>query len=71
VLVAVPLIDFRGATGRSVQVTVLGFALMWLGSYNGKGSNKTLNASFQETVPVTSVPLTVTTCGQLHPILLQ
>jgi hypothetical protein len=31
--IAVPLIDFTGATGSSVQVTVMGFAMMWLGSY--------------------------------------
>jgi Flp pilus assembly protein TadG len=70
-LVAVPLIDFTGATGTSVQVTVMGFAMMWLDSYTSKGANKTLNAYFLGTVPVTSVPSTVTTFGQLHPILLQ
>jgi hypothetical protein len=70
-LVAVPLIDFTGATGSSVQVTVMGFAMMWIDSYNGHGSNKTLNAFFLGTVPVTSVPSTVTIFGQGHPILLQ
>jgi hypothetical protein len=45
-LVAVPLIDFTGATGTSVQVTVMGFAMMWLDSYTSKGANKTLNAYF-------------------------
>jgi hypothetical protein len=70
-LVAVPLIDFTGATGTSVQVTVMGFAMMWLDSYTSKGANKTLNAYFLGTVPVTSVPSTVKTFGQLHPILLQ
>jgi len=67
----VPLIDFTGATGTSVQVTVVGFAMMWLDSYTSTGKNKTLNAYFLGTVPVTSVPSTVTTFGQLHPILLQ
>ena len=28
--IAVPLIDFTGATASSVQVTVMGFAMMWL-----------------------------------------
>jgi hypothetical protein len=70
-LVAVPLIDFTGATGSSSPVTVMGFALMWIDSYTSKGKNKTLNAYFLGTVPVTSVPSTVTTFGQLHPILLQ
>jgi hypothetical protein len=40
-LVAVPLIDFTGAQGTSVQVTVMGFAMMWMDSYDGHGSNKT------------------------------
>jgi hypothetical protein len=70
-LVAVPLIDFTGATGTSVQVTVMGFAMMWLDSYTSQGPNKTLNAYFLGTIPVTSVPSTVNTFGQLHPILLQ
>jgi hypothetical protein len=70
-LVAVPLIDFTGATGASSPVTVMGFALMWIDSYTSKGPNKTLNAYFLGTVPVTSVPSTVATFGQLHPILLQ
>jgi Putative Flp pilus-assembly TadE/G-like len=70
-LVAVPLIDFTGATGSSVQVTVMGFALMWIDSYDGHGSNKQLNAYFLGTAPLTSVPSTVTTFGQGHPILLQ
>jgi hypothetical protein len=65
------LIDFTGATGSSVQVTVMGFAMMWLDSYTSQGKNKTLNAYFLGTVPVTSVPSTTTTFGQLHPILLQ
>jgi hypothetical protein len=70
-LVAVPVIDFTGATGTSVQVTVMGFAMMWLDSYTSKGANKMLNAYFLGTVPVTSVPSTVNTFGQLHPILLE
>ncbi|MGZ3618874.1 MAG: pilus assembly protein TadG-related protein [Candidatus Binataceae bacterium] len=70
-LVAVPLVDFTGATGTSTTVPVMGFALMWLDSYTSKGANKTLNAYFLGTVPVTSVPSTVHTFGQLHPILLQ
>jgi hypothetical protein len=70
-LVAVPLIDFTGAQGNSAQVTVMGFALMWLDSYTSQGANKALNAYFLGTVPVTSVPSTVNTFGQLHPILLQ
>jgi Putative Flp pilus-assembly TadE/G-like len=70
-LVAVPLIDFTGATGSSVQVTVMGFAMMWIDSYNGHGSNKVLNAYFLGTVPLTSVPSTITIFGQGHPILLQ
>jgi putative Flp pilus-assembly TadE/G-like protein len=70
-LVAVPLIDFTGATGASSPVTVMGFALMWIDSYTSTGKNKTLNAYFLGTVPVTSVPSTVATFGQLHPILLQ
>jgi len=70
-LVAVPLVDFTGATGTSVQVTVMGYALMWIDSYNGKGSNKTLNAYFLGKVALTSVTSTFNTFGQLHPILLQ
>jgi Flp pilus assembly protein TadG len=70
-LVAVPLIDFTGATGTSSPVKVMGFAMMWLDSYTSKGKNKTLNAYFLGTVPVTSVPSTVTIFGQGHPILLQ
>jgi Flp pilus assembly protein TadG len=70
-LVAVPLMDFTGATGTSVQVTVMGFAMMWLDSYTSKGANKTLNAYFLGTVPVAPVPSTVTAFGQLHPILMQ
>jgi hypothetical protein len=70
-LVAVPLIDFTGAQGNSAQVTVMGFALMWLQSYTSQGPNKTLDAYFLGTVPVTSVPSTVNTFGQLHPVLLQ
>jgi hypothetical protein len=70
-LVAVPLVDFTGATGSSVQLPVMGFALMWLQSYTAKGANKTLDAYFLGTVPITSVPSTVNTFGQLHPILLQ
>ena len=70
-LVAVPLIDFTGATGSSTPVTVMGFAMMWLDSYTSQGKNKALNAYFLGTVPVTSVPSTTTTFGQLHPILLQ
>jgi hypothetical protein len=50
---------------------VMGFAPMWIDSYTSKGKNKTLNAYFLGTVPVTSVLSTVTTFGQLHPILLQ
>jgi Putative Flp pilus-assembly TadE/G-like len=70
-LVAVPLVDFTGATGTSVPVQIKGFALMWLGSYTSQGPNKTLNAYFLGTIPVTSVPSSVNTFGQLHPILLQ
>jgi len=70
-LVAVPLIDFTGATGSSVQVTVMGFAMMWLDSYTSKGANKTLNAYFLGTVPLTSVASTVTTFGLGPPHLLQ
>jgi Putative Flp pilus-assembly TadE/G-like len=70
-LVAVPMVDFTGATGSSVQLPVTGFALMWLQSYTSKGPNKTLDAYFLGTVPITSVPSTVNTFGQLHPILLQ
>jgi hypothetical protein len=70
-LVAVPLIDFTGAQGTSSPVTVMGFAMMWLDSYTSQGKNKTLNAYFLGTVPLTSVPSTVTTFGQGHPILLQ
>jgi hypothetical protein len=70
-LVAVPLVDFTGATGSSVQLPVTGFALMWLQSYTSKGANKTLDAYFLGTVPITSVPSSVDTFGQLHPILLQ
>jgi hypothetical protein len=70
-LVAVPLIDFTGAQGNSAQVTVMGFALMWLQSYTSQGPNKTLDAYFLGTAPLTSVPSTVTAFGQLHPILLQ
>jgi hypothetical protein len=70
-LVAVPLIDFTGATGSSVQVTVMGFAMMWLDSYTKKGSNKVLNAYFLGTVPLTSVASTVTTFGLGPPHLLQ
>lgn len=70
-LVAVPLVDFTGATGTSVPVQIKGFALMWIDSYTSQGANKTLNAYFLGTVPVTSVPWSVNTFGQLHPILLQ
>ena len=70
-LVAVPLVDFTGATGTSVPVQVKGFALMWIDSYTSQGPNKTLNAYFLGTIPVTSVPWSVNTFGQLHPILLQ
>jgi hypothetical protein len=65
------MVDFTGATGSSVQLPVTGFALMWLQSYTAKGSKKTLDAYFLGTVPVTSVPSSVNTFGQLHPILLQ
>jgi hypothetical protein len=37
-IVAVPLVDFTGATGSSVQLPVRGFALMWLQSYTSKGA---------------------------------
>ena len=70
-LVAVPLVDFTGATGTSVQVPVMGFALMWLDSYTSQGPNKALNAYFLGTVPITAVPSSTNTFGQLHPILLQ
>ena len=70
-LVAVPMVDFTGATGSSVQLPVMGFALMWLQSYTSKGANKTLDAYFLGKIPITSVPSTVNTFGQLHPILLQ
>ena len=70
-IVAVPLVDFTGATGSSVQLPVMGFALMWLQSYTSKGANKTLDAYFLGTVPITSVTSSVNTFGQLHPILLQ
>ena len=70
-LVAVPLVDFTGATGTSVPVQIKGFALMWLDSYTSQGANKTLNAYFLGTVPITSVPSSTTTFGELHPILLQ
>jgi Putative Flp pilus-assembly TadE/G-like len=70
-LVAVPLIDFTGAQGNSAQVTVMGFALMWLQSYTSQGPNKTLDAYFLGTVPITSVPSSTDTFGLLHPILLQ
>ena len=70
-LVAVPLVDFTGATGTSVPVQIKGFALMWIDSYTSQGPNKTLNAYFLGTIPVTSVPSSVNTFGQLHPILLQ
>ena len=70
-LVAVPLIDFTGATGASVQVTVMGFAMMWLDSYTSTGPNKTLNAYFLGTVPLTWVPSSVTAFGQGHLILLR
>jgi hypothetical protein len=70
-LVAVPLVDFTGATGTSVPVQIKGFALMWIDSYTSQGANKTLNAYFLGTIPVTSVPSSVNAFGQLHPILLQ
>jgi hypothetical protein len=70
-LVAVPLINFTGAQGTSSPVTVMGFALMWIDSYTTHGQNKTLNAYFLGTVPLTSVPSTTTTFGLGHPILLQ
>ncbi len=70
-LVAVPLVDFTGATGTSVPVQITGFALMWLDSYTSQGANKTLNAYFLGTIPITSVPSSTTTFGELHPILLQ
>jgi hypothetical protein len=70
-LVAVPLIDFTGAQGTSSPVTVMGFALMWIDSYTSQGKNKTLNAYFLGTVPLTSVPSTTTAFGLGHPILLQ
>ena len=43
----------------------MGFALMWLDSYTSQGPNKTLNAYFLGTVPITSVPSTATTFGML------
>ena len=70
-LVAVPLVDFSTANGSTPNLPVMGFALMWIDSYNGKGSNKALNAYFLGTVPLTSVPSTTTTFGLGHPILLQ
>jgi hypothetical protein len=70
-LVAVPLIDFTGATGASVSLPVVGFAMLWIDSYTSKGPNKTLNAYFLGTVPITSVPSSVSTFGSLHPILMQ
>jgi len=70
-LVAVPMVDFTGATGSSVPVQIKGFALMWLDSYTSQGANKTLNAYFLGTIPVTSVPSSTTTFRELHPILLQ
>lgn len=70
-LVAIPLVDFTGVNGNSVTVPVIGFALMWLDSYTSQGPNKTLNAYFLGTVPITSVPSSINTFGILHPILLQ
>jgi hypothetical protein len=70
-LVAVPLIDFTGATGTSSPVKVMGFALMWIDSCTSQGKNKTPNAYFLGTAPLTSVPSSLTAFGQLHPILLQ
>ena len=70
-LVAVPMVDFTGANGSSTPVVVTGFALMWLQSYTSQGPNKTLDAYFLGTIPITSVPSTTNTFGELHPILMQ
>ena len=70
-LVAVPMVNFTGVNGNSIQVPVVGFAMMWLDSYNAKGSQKALNAYFLGTISVNDIPSSVTTFGILSPILLQ
>ena len=70
-LVAVPLVDFTGVTGSSSSATLMGFALMWLVSYTSQGPNKTLDAYYLQTIPLTSVPSTTATFGAGHPILMQ
>ncbi len=70
-LIAVPMINFTGVTGNSVQVPVVGFALLWLDSYTSQGSHKSLNAYFLGTIPVSDIPSSSTTFGIMSPILLQ
>jgi Putative Flp pilus-assembly TadE/G-like len=70
-LVAVPLVDFTGVTGSSASAPVTGYALMWLVSYTSQGSQKTLNAYYLKTIPLSAVPSTTTTFGAGHPILMQ
>jgi hypothetical protein len=70
-LVAVPMVDFTGVTGNSVQVPVVGFAMLWLDSYTAKGSQKSLNAYFLGTIPVSDIPSSTLTFGMMSPILLQ
>jgi Flp pilus assembly protein TadG len=69
-LVAVPLVDFTSATGNSVQVPVVGFAMMWLDSYTAQGPNKTLNAYFLGSISAGEIPYSISEFGTLTPILM-
>jgi hypothetical protein len=68
-LVVVPLVDFTGATGNSATVTVTGFAMMWLNSYQSQGSQKGINATFLGIISPGQIQSTTFTFGSIIPIL--
>lgn len=69
-LVVIPMIDFTGAKGKSTQVTLVNFALMFVQSVNGNSAN--LDAVYLGTVPSTDLTgSTPNDFGLLTPVLLR
>src|SRR5579875_182148 len=69
-LVIVPMVNYSGAQGKSQQVTIVNFALMFVDSVNGSSAN--IDAVYLGTVPSTDLTGSAPSdFGLLTPILLQ
>lgn len=69
-VVVIPMIDFTGAKGKSTQVTIANFALMFVDSVNGNSAN--IDAVYLGTVPSTDLTgATPNDFGMLTPVLLR